>query len=96
MAVNVGQRNVPDTPANRQLEAGQKALDLAIHTIKICGNEKIFDPKYQASLTDDIIDCAKRIYLDVWTGNNVYVTEKMADLRIEKNTNLMQLCSVVG
>ena len=73
MAVNVGQRNVPDTPANRQLEAAQKALDLAIHTIKICGNEKIFDPKYQDALTDSIIICAKRIYLDVWNGNNVYV-----------------------
>lgn len=41
MAVNVGQRNVPDTPANRQLEACQKAMDLAIHTIQICKNKNI-------------------------------------------------------
>ena len=73
MAVNVGQRNVPDTPANRQLEVAEKALALAIHTIKICENDKIFDPKYRMSLTDNVIDCAKRIYLDVWNGNNVYV-----------------------
>ena len=74
MAVNVGQRNVPDTPANRQLEAAQKSLDLAIHTIKICSNDQIFDTKYQTALIDNIIICAKRIYLDVWNGNNVYVT----------------------
>lgn len=99
MAVNVGQRNVPDTPANRQLEAGQRALDLAIHTIKICGNEKIFDPKYQASLTDDIIDCAKRIYLDVWTGNNVYVTEKNGRFKDREKYQLdaiMQCSRMIG
>ena len=73
MSVNVGQRNVPDTPSNRQLGACQKALDLALHTIKICSNENIFDVKYRLSLTDSIIDCAKQIYLDVWTGNNIYV-----------------------
>lgn len=73
MAVNVGQRNVADTPANRQLEAAAKALELAIHTIKICTNINVFDPKYQRALTDSIIACAKRIYLDVWKGNNVYV-----------------------
>lgn len=46
MAVNVGQRNVPDTPANRQLEAGEKAMDLALHTIKVCKNKKIFVEEY--------------------------------------------------
>lgn len=75
MAVNVGQRNVSDTPANRQLEAAQKALDLALHTIKICDNDNVFDPKYRASLTNDIIECAKQIYLDVWIGNNIYVKQ---------------------
>ena len=53
MAVNVGQRNVPDTPANRQLEACQKAMDLAIHTIQICKNKNIFVEEYQDALTND-------------------------------------------
>ena len=73
MAVNVGQRNVPDTPANRQLEAAEKALDLALHTIKICKNKKIFLEEYQDALTNDIIRCAKDIYTYTWNANNVYV-----------------------
>ena len=42
MAVNVGQRNVPDTPANRQLIACEKAMELCLHTIKICKNKKTY------------------------------------------------------
>ena len=38
MAVNVGQRNVVDTPGNRALYACDEARHLAIHTIKICNN----------------------------------------------------------
>jgi len=73
MAVNVGQRNVPDTPGNRQLEACQKAMELALHTIKICNNKNIFAAEYQEALTNDIIRCAKDIYVYTWNGNNVYV-----------------------
>ena len=73
MAVNVGQRNVPDTQANRQLEACEKAMNLALHTIKICSNKKIFTVEYQEALTNDIIRCAKDIYIYAWNGNNIYV-----------------------
>ena len=73
MAVNVGQRNVPDTPQNRQLDACQKAMDLALHTIKICNNKNIFKEEYQDALTNDIIRCAKDIYIYAWDANNVYV-----------------------
>ena len=73
MSVNVGQRNVPDTPQNRQLDACEMAMNLALHTIKICENKKIFTVEYQEALTDDIIRCAKDIYIFAWNGNNVYV-----------------------
>ena len=76
MAVNVGQRNVPDTPQNRQLEACEKAMELALHTIKICKNKKIFVEEYQDALTNDIIRCSKDIYIQAWTGNNVYVSKE--------------------
>ena len=75
MAVNVGQRNVPDTPQNRQLEACEKAMRLSLHTIKICKNKRIFTEEYQDALTDDIIKCAKDIYIYAWNGNNIYVTK---------------------
>lgn len=41
MAVNVGQRNVADTPGNRALYACDEARRLAIHTIKNGGNQKM-------------------------------------------------------
>lgn len=73
MSVNVGQRNVPDTPGNNQLDACTKAMEVAVHTIKLCSNKNIFTEKYQEALTSDIIKCAKDIYIYAWTGNNIYV-----------------------
>ncbi len=73
MAVVVGQRHVPDTPQNRQLDACVKAKDLAVHTVKICQNKNIFLPEYQSALTDDIIRTAKDIYICAWTANNIRV-----------------------
>lgn len=103
MAVNVGQRNVPDTSANRQLEACQKAMDLALHTIKICKNKNIFVEEYQEALTNDIIRCAKDIYVYAWNGNNVYVTkdngrwierERYQRLAITKCNELLALINI--
>lgn len=75
MSVNAGERNVPDTPQNRQLDACWKARGLALHTIKICTNQNIFLPKYQSALTDDLIKLANNIYLKVWRANNIRVTK---------------------
>ena len=55
MAVKAGERNVPDTPQNRQLNAVWYARELAAYTIQICKNKKVFLPEYQSALTDDII-----------------------------------------
>ena len=73
MSVNAGDRNVPDTPQNRQLDAVCKAEELALHTIKITKNKNIFTEEYQEALTNDIIRCSKDIYLLARRGNNVYV-----------------------
>lgn len=80
MSVNVGQRNVPDTPQNRQLDACWKARGVALHTIKICTNKNIFLPEYQAAITDDLIRMAKDIYIKTWTANNIRVTAGRKDL----------------
>lgn len=74
MAVKAGERNVPDTPQNRQLDAAWEARELALYTIQICNNKNIFLPEYQSALTDDIIRTAKDIYIHVWTANNIRVT----------------------
>lgn len=74
MAVKAGERNVPDTPQNRQLEAAWEARELALYTIQIYNNKNTFLPEYQSALTDDIIRTAKDIYIHVWTANNIRVT----------------------
>lgn len=103
MAVNVGQRNVPDTPQNRQLEACYKAMELALHTIKICNNKKIFVAEYQEALTNDIIKCAKDIYIYAWNANNIYVRqnddnwkmrEKLQKLSLMKCNELLALINI--
>lgn len=76
MSVKAGERNVPDTPRNRQLNAVWYARELALYTIKICDNENVFLPKHRQSLTDDIVRTATAIYLNSWTANNIRVTEK--------------------
>lgn len=73
MAVKAGERNTPDTPQKRQLDAAWEARELALYTIKICTNKNIFLPEYQSALTDDIIRKAKDIYTNVWTANNIRV-----------------------
>ena len=63
MAVNVGQRNVPDTPQNKQLQACTKAKELALHTLAICKNKNVFTEDYKNILTDDIVSTAKDIFI---------------------------------
>ena len=76
VSVNAGQRNVPETPANIQLDACWLARGVALHTIKICTNKNIFLPEYQTALTDDLIRTAKNIYIYVWTANNINVSKR--------------------
>ncbi|MBR2259739.1 MAG: hypothetical protein IJ899_20850 [Blautia sp.] len=72
MSVNVGQRNVPDTPSNKMLYAVDRAAKLAAHTITICANPKIFLPEYQ-HITQEIVNTSVEIYKDAWTANNIVV-----------------------
>lgn len=102
MSVVTGQRNVPHTPQNRQLDACVKAKDLVIHTIKICANKNIFLPEYQTSFTDDIIRTAKNIFIYAWTANNIRVNNAddwMERKRLQKRSviecnNLLALISI--
>ena len=40
MSVNVGQRNIPDTPQTKQCYAVDACMEFALHTQKICKNHK--------------------------------------------------------
>lgn len=78
MSVVEGERN------KGKLEVIIKALDLAAYTIQITANEKVFDPKYRAAVTDDLVNHAKEIYLVCWTANNIRVTDDEETYRERK------------
>ena len=97
MSVVEGARN------KGKLEVIIKALDLADYTIKITANEKVFDPKFRAAVTDDLVAHAKDIYLICWTANNIRVTsdietykkrKELQDEAIVKCTALLGLLNI--
>ena len=63
---------MPDTPANRMFYAIDAAKDLAVYTIQICSNDKVFLPKYNL-INTMIINTALTIYESGWTANNILV-----------------------
>lgn len=94
MAVNVGQRNVPNTPQYRGLKANELALNLSIHTIKITSNPKVFDDKYQ-KIIDKIVDCAVNIQMSSWTANNIRVGDdhEKKVMRLKYQTKAIIYCN---
>lgn len=71
-----------------KLEVIIKALDLTNYTIQITANEKTFDPKFRAAITDDLITHAKDIYLICWTANNIRVVDEQAFNERQRLQNL--------
>lgn len=67
MSVNKSQRT------EGKLLVNELARDLAAYTIQITSNPKVFLPKYQTALTDEIVKCAISIHKHAWTANNVMV-----------------------
>ena len=93
MSVNVGQRNVADTPANNQCYAVDMALSLCVHTIRICSNTNIFTTEFKA-ITDRIIGIATDIYMNAYSANKIYVASNedwMA--REEREIASFRLCN---
>lgn len=95
MSVPVGERT------EGKMEVFVQALDLVTYTLRITKNEKIFLPEYKGSVTDDIIETAKNIYIDAWDANNVRCTKQrhwhereMLQLRAARNCN--RLLALVG
>ena len=64
------------------LEVFVKAQDMALHTIKILSNEKVFDPKIDKMLIDKIKICAYDISAKAWSAN-----------KIKADTNTINRCA---
>lgn len=50
-----------------------KAEALVSYTLEITANERVFLPEYRKSLTDDIVETAKNIYLEIREANDIIV-----------------------
>lgn len=74
MAVNVGQRNVPDTEIVQKCYAVDSALSLLCHTLNCCKNKKFLEDGLNESVTNKITDIATDIYLNAYTANRVRLT----------------------
>lgn len=72
MSVVAGKRNVAPTPANKMFYAVDEAKGLAVHTIEVTANTKIFDLRYNR-VTQTIVNTAIEIYSCAWEANNVLV-----------------------
>ena len=66
--------SVPESERGHgKFEVLVKANDLAVYTMRITKNPKVFMPEYQTALTNDIINTAKEIFIKCWTANNIKV-----------------------
>lgn len=79
----------------RKMEVFTKANELAIYTIKICNNKKVFIPEYQNAMTDDIIRTAKDVFMFAWEANGIWVTktvngQKVVDTRRREERRYLQ------
>lgn len=70
MSVPVNERS------HGKLEAYTKAYELAVYTLRITKNKKIFTVEFQEELTDRIIEVALDIYLLVGCANDMQVRTK--------------------
>ena len=70
MSVPVNQRG------QGKLEVCTKARDLAVYTLQITKNKKVFAEEYQTAITDKIIGTALDIHTMVWSANNALVNSK--------------------
>ena len=61
MAVNVGQRNVPDTNANRKFDAVDKCQHLCRHVLHLTANSKVLECPH-ADVAQRVRDLAADAY----------------------------------
>lgn len=80
------------------------AQELAIYTLTICNNEKVFPKRDRWQLTGEVVRTALRIYIHIRHANRVKV-EEMADYTrrmelqrtaLEETNNLLGLIDIAG
>lgn len=59
--------------ADGKLLVNELARDLAVYTIQITSNPKVFLPQFQTALTNELVRTATNIHKFAWTANNIMV-----------------------
>lgn len=59
-----------------KLLINELARDHVVYVLQITSNEKVFLPKYQTALTNEIIHSAMMIHKLTWSANNVLVNSR--------------------
>lgn len=62
-----------DKKPSQTLQAAVKTQELAVYTLQITANEKVFEPKYRQACTDQIVKTAIEIHTACWMANNIRV-----------------------
>lgn len=92
--------SVPESERSKgKLEAIVQALNLCVHTLQICKNQKVFLPEYNTAITNDIIHTATAIYMDCWTANNIMVrgdAEKAAERKRLQTRAILNCNNLLG
>ena len=81
-----------------------KARELAVYTIRITKNEKVFVPEYFNTVTSQIISAALDIHLCLWEANNIRVESveekdtrrKYQQIAVAKCNRLLALIDMIN
>lgn len=78
-----------------RLEVHVKAQYLASYTIRILGNEKIFDPEVDKELIHRIKCCALDIYAKLWSANKIHADTNAInrEIRYRLQVEAWMLCN---
>ena len=72
------------------------ARNLALYTIQITKNPKVFNPEFNYEVTSGLVREAKDIFRYIWTANNVLVTDRESlEERKKYQRQAALLCNVL-
>lgn len=75
-----------------KLAVQTKAKELALYTVSICGNEKVFPKRDRWAVTNRIVSTALTIMEEVDVANDIFVSTK-GDFELRRNSQTIALSS---
>ena len=83
-----------DRKPSEPLQAAIETRDLAMYTIQITSNEKVFIPAYKTAMVDKLVGTAIDIHTACWAANNIRVQSKEElEARLHCQTEAVRHCN---